>query len=377
MPKAKTPAKREIPEFAKPFIPALNDYIPRVISPGWTDERFFDFAWRSNRFDGYCANSGVLQNVDSAPCGVDVHEGECVFTRHNKINIALTGPTGTGKTSGLVNFAARHQLPVFTITPMTSAHAAFGQYVPDPDSGGLRWVKGPAWMIAEYGGILYFDEVNFLEPAVLSVFYALTDFRRSLILMEHPIKAVCDTHGMLESLDDDILGIDHRQCPGIRRWQGPLSIPLHPDTLVTASYNPVGSYAGTNVLNAAFSNRFYTIQYDYDTTIEHQLLHCESIALLGEALRLVPDQVRTPVSTNRLIEFERLISETEEYDLAKRLFLGNFPTHEQQAVRRILEDHFEDAPKNSDGGIFKFFGLKSNEADVLIEDEDEEEDWES
>lgn len=348
----------EVPEAIRPFIPEERMYVERPLVSGWTDSKFFDWVWRSNKKDGHCQASGLFIDENES-CGG--HKGQCHFEPHSKLNLALTGPTGTGKTSGLVNFAARHRLPMYTITPMTSAHAAFGQYVPDPDTGGLRWVKGPAWMIAEFGGVLYVDEMNFLEPAVQSTFFGLADFRRSMMLMEHPIKAVCDTHGFLQNLVDDITGVDHRNCPGIRRWEGPISIPLHRNTLLCASYNPVGAYAGTNQLNAALSNRFTTLSYAYDADIENELVSCPSIVLLGEALRSQPQEIRTPVSTNRLIEFERFIVETADYDLAKRMFLDNFTATEQLTVKTLLEDQFEKSSRQPDGGIFAHFGLTPDE----------------
>lgn len=361
----------ETPEYLRPFIPQLDQlkpYVPREVSPGVTDAEFLDFVWRSNKADGYCARNGQLLKRDQV-CAVDLHEGDCLYTPQNKLNVAIVGPTGTGKTSGLVNFAARHNLPMFTVNPDISAHAAFGQYVPDPDTGGLRWVNGPVWMIAEHGGLLYLDEINFFDPAVQAVFFGVFDFRRAMTLMEHPIKAVCDEHGMLQSLDDDILGIDHRKCAGIRRWVGPLSIPLHPATLVVSSYNPGGAYAGTNPVNAALANRFATMNYDYDTDVEEQILRCASIAALGKALRLV-DTIRTPVSTNRLERFEQLIQTTNDYGLAKRFFLADFPVPERDEVDTIMTNQFEVTNKVADGGILAFFSMGASEDETVLFDDE-------
>lgn len=359
----------ELPAAVAGFVPAKRHYVPREISSGWTDADLLDDVWESNQVDGYCARCGERMNMGDkcSDCGA-----KALFRQHSKVNIAITGPTGTGKTSGLVDFAHRHQLPLFTISMMTSAHAAFGQFVPDADTGGLRWLKGPAWMIAEHGGVLYFDEMNFLEPSVQAAFFGLIDFRRTLVLMEHPIKAHCQPHGPLEHLVDPITGQDHRQCPGIAPWDGPYSVRLNPKTLVAASYNPVsGEYAGTGQLNAAMANRFTVLRYPYSPEVEADLISCPSIRALGMALRNDVQRIRTPVSTNSLMEFERWIFETNDYLLARTLFLGRFTPAEQTVIRQILEDQFERNHRQPDKGIFGFFGITAQEDELVVDQEEE------
>lgn len=371
MAKLKTVRMAEMDPALRAFVPQERPYVPRYITGGTTDVELLDKVWEMNQHDGYCRGCFELRNADQ--CSTKGCQGE--FVLQAKVNIGITGPTGTGKTHGLQNFAYRHNLPMFTIGQMTSAHNAFGQFVPDADTGGLRWVKGPAWMIAEHGGVLYFDEMNFLEASVQAGFFSMTDFRRMLELIEHPVKAYCDDHGPLEHMVDPFTGIDHRSCDGFRRWEGPFNIHLNPRTLIVASWNPVGEYAGTGHLNAAFANRFSVLEYPYDETVEESLILCPSIREFGKALRLLTDSVHTPVSTNRLVDFERWIVTGGDYDLAKVMFVSNFAPYEQVTVRTLLEHQFQQNARLEDGGIFNFFNMKPEETDLdeeLFEDEDEE-----
>lgn len=349
-----------IPRAVRSFIPGDIGYVARQLTPEWTDAEFLDFVWQANQHAGFCQSCGTICDEGDKCCETPE------WRRHSRLNVAITGPTGAGKTSGLVDFAYRHGLPMFTVSYMTNVHSAFGQYVPDPDTGGLRWVKGPAWMIADHGGVLYLDEINFLDASVQAGFFSTLDFRQAITLMEHPIKAHCPEHGDLMYWVDPLTGTDHRQCDGVEPWDGPYQIKLNAKTLVCSSFNPVGEYAGTNHLNAALANRFVTLHYDYSRDVEGELLMSPSMAAFGNALRTsVRDRVRTPVSTNRLIEFERLIVETGDYPLAKTLFLGNFPGHEQPEVRQVLEDAFEQDADAPDGGIFGAFNID-------VPDEDDE-----
>jgi hypothetical protein len=95
-------------------------------------------------------------------------------------------------------------------------------------------------------------------------------------------------------------------------------------------------YKGTLDLNEAFSNRFpVPIDWNYDREVEAQL--CDSTRLLdfADQVRSLAE-IRTPVSTNMLMEFERHVHRYN-FAFAAGCLVRHFPTEERSAVARALE----------------------------------------
>ena len=222
-------------------------------------------------------------------------------------NVLLFGPTGPGKTSMLFAYAAKHQIPVATIQCNGGAdiHAVFGGQVMDEDRR-ITYVEADPITVVREGGILYFDELNFLPPRHTANFHGLFDFRRTLVLQDKQNEKVVAS----------------------------------PNLLVCASYNP--GYEGTRPLNEALANRFHLkMLCDYDTDIEKKLLarfNVESDTLISMATKIRAEYGRsytTPVSTNMLIEFvEQAIDMSIQFAIMN--FCNAFGEDERRAVRELF-----------------------------------------
>lgn len=223
-------------------------------------------------------------------------------------NVMIFGPTGPGKTSLVLAYAAAENLPVATI----QCHGAvdpstfWGGLVIDPDTGNLKgWEDSEATEIIKHGGILYLDEVNFLPAKIAATLHGLLDKRRQITLLE----------------------------------KGNEVIEAHPDLQIIASYNP--NYEGTKPLNEAFKNRFkIKVEFDYDPAVEAQLLCVPVLQTLATKLREshTRGDLDTPTSTNMLVEFEELAVDLS-YEFAVGNFLNAFTTEERKAVREVIDLH--------------------------------------
>ena len=226
-------------------------------------------------------------------------------------NVLIYGPTGPGKTSSVYAYAAEKQLPVVNVSCNGAAEPSYfiGGWQPNPDNNStLDFVAGDVVKAVQYGGIIYLDEVNFLPPKIAAYLHSLLDKRRTLSIPQAQGSSV------------------------------PSLIKAHPDCIVIGAYNP--DYEGTRPLNQAFKNRFaFKMHFDYDPTIEDQLLNSSSLLELATKLRdrYQIGDISTPVSTNLLIEFEEL-NEDEGlgFDYALTNFLSAFSDDERQVVKELL-----------------------------------------
>jgi hypothetical protein len=83
-------------------------------------------------------------------------------------------------------------------------------------------------------------------------------------------------------------------------------------------------------------NRFAVqLDWDYDPTVESQLIASTTLLGLAGACRDLAE-IRTPVSTNSLMEFERHF-QVFGYTMAARLFTNRFQPEERAAVARAME----------------------------------------
>jgi cobaltochelatase CobS len=93
--------------------------------------------------------------------------------------LMLIGPTGAGKTSGVVQFAARIGYPVTvpTISPRTEITDLMGGLFPQPN-GSFVWRDGPLTRAVREGHIFVIDEFNILDPGELMGLVTLLDHRK-------------------------------------------------------------------------------------------------------------------------------------------------------------------------------------------------------
>ncbi len=221
-----------------------------------------------------------------------------------KHNVLIEGPTGTGKTSSILAYAAYKNLPFYSVSSSngTEPTQLFGKYIPD-GNGGFVWQDGPVTDLVRHGGVLLINEVNFIPDRVKTVLFGLLDKRRKIELVDHQSEVI-----------------------------------YAPDNfIVFADMNP--DYEGTRPLNKAFRNRFATqLHFDYDSKIESRLVSSKSLLELSGQLR---DQIAqglfdTPVSTNMLIEFEEAARELN-VAFAIHNFVNHFPQDDRAAIKQVFD----------------------------------------
>lgn len=249
-----------------------------------------------------------------------------------KHNVLIEGPTGTGKTSSILAYAAHKNLPFYSVSSSSGTEPTqlFGKYIPD-GSGGFVWQDGAVTDLVRHGGVLLINEVNFIPDRVKTVLFGLLDRRRKIELLDHQSEVI-----------------------------------YAPDNfIVFADMNP--DYEGTRPLNKAFRNRFATqLFFDYDAKIESKLVGSKALLDVAKQLR---DQIAqglydTPVSTNMLIEFEDIANELD-VAFAVSNFINHFPQDDRASIKQVLDtwqSNIEASFKKS----------KSSTTTTVVEDEEEE-----
>lgn len=227
-------------------------------------------------------------------------------------NVLIYGPTGPGKTSLVLAYAAEDRKPVATVqcNGAVDPNTFWGSWQPDA-LGRLEWVYSEITEVIRHGGVLYLDEVNFLPPKVAAVFHGLLDKRRQITIPE----------------------------------RGNEVIKAHPGLLIICSYNP--DYEGTRPLNPAFKNRFkMKLRFDYEPAVEKELVCVPVMLDLATKLRTQhkTGELDTPVSTNMLIEFEELAVDLG-LAFAKENFLNAFTEEERGAVEEVFNNHYDKIAK--------------------------------
>jgi hypothetical protein len=228
------------------------------------------------------------------------------YARANHRNVLLYGPTGPGKTTSIQAWSAARGLRVAIISGSAALEPShlFGKYVSD-GKGGFAWVDGPVTDVVRNGGVLIFDEANFIGMKIITPSYSLLDRRRCISLLDH--------YGEV--------------------------IEAHPDLTVFATMNP--DYVGTGQLNAAFRNRFnMQIPWDYDPKVEAQLVKHKNLLVLANQLRAeaAKGQYETPIATNMLMEFGDFVDGLG-YEFAVENFIAHFADEEQASVRLVFQTH--------------------------------------
>ena len=248
------------------------------------------------------------------------------FAFNNGHNILLKGPTGCGKTMATQAWAAGRDKPYFSITSSAAAEPQqlFGKWIPAPDGKGLVWLNGPVTDIFEFGGVLLINEVNFLPRAIASSLFSALDSRRALQLVDYNNRVV-EAHRPEDCWCEPKTAAEKQTCR--ERW-----------VLIVADMNP--DYAGTWELNAAFQNRFaIQIDWDYEKTVEERLILSPNLVECAWKIREdSTGSMRTPVSTNMLIEFESTVGGLG-WDFAVGALMAKFDPRDRTFVSAIWNVH--------------------------------------
>lgn len=267
MPTAQTPRKLKRANVPDPLIPPrelAKRYVSRDVEGGVKDFELFDYA------------------------------------RENHFPLLIEGPTGCGKTMAVEAYAASRRMRFQSVSCNAGVDPTqfWGRVIPDGE-GGFVWQDGVVTDMARHGGVLLFNEINFLPERISTALFPLFDGRRMLNLLDHKGE----------------------------------TIKAHDDLLLVMDMNP--GYLGTRPLNAAFRNR-QTIQtvWNYDPDVEKQLVPCDALRDIVAKIR-ASESFDTPVSTNMMIEF---LSHASYFGVpyACENFTNHFRQEDRIAIRQIL-----------------------------------------
>lgn len=230
------------------------------------------------------------------------------IARRNGENVLIKGHAGSGKTMSVMAYASAYGLPFYPLssTAGTSIDHFFGHFVPDPVTGGFRWLDGAVTTLCRNGGVLLINEINFLAERISSALFSLLDDRREIQLLDK---------------DGEI-------------------IKAHPNLLIVGDMNP--NYRGTREMNKAFADRFkHVLEYPYDDTIERKLIKNKGVLTMANQLRerFEAGEITTPISTRSLVGLvDNVTNLGLEYAIYS--YLNHFPAGvEREAVKLVLETH--------------------------------------
>lgn len=225
------------------------------------------------------------------------------YARKAHLNVLVFGPTGPGKTSAVMAYAAKDKLPFYSVPCNVGIDPSelFGKYMKE----GEKWVwqDGPVTTMVRHGGVLLINEINMMPAKIAAALFSLLDKRRQIQLVAHKGEVIT----------------------------------AHPDFQVIADMNP--GYEGTRDLNAALKNRFpIKLDWGYEPAIEKQLVGSNALLELAGKLRArqAAGDIETPVSTNMLQEFERIATDLG-VEFAVSNFISAFDADERPAMKQVLD----------------------------------------
>lgn len=226
------------------------------------------------------------------------------LARQTRHNILMPGPTGAGKTTAAIAYAALNRMPYTSVE-------FDGGFVFADVIGATKWgldgkpyfMFGDLSLIVLYGGLADLSDCNLAPPKFMSPTFPMLDQRQIL-----PIK------------------------------EAGVVLKKHPNCLVCGSYNP--DYKGTSQLNEAFINRFgLPVKWGYDDGVEEALIGSRSPTLLTQVRRLrAHEDIRTDIGTNVMEEFITFAQHPMgDLAIAIEAMTYRFPDDEQEIVYRAME----------------------------------------
>jgi MoxR-like ATPase len=225
-------------------------------------------------------------------------------------NVLLRGPTGSSKTTFFRAYSAARGLPFYVVecNGAMDPGVILGRTTFDETS---KWVDGDWTLVIRYGGCGLIDEINMAHPRITAAYHQLLAVTRRMSLPEAG-ETIHAGHGGLGDPQPVLIG---------------------------AAYNP--RYDGTVRLNSALKNRFaQKHDWGYERAVEEQLITSVRLLEVADNVRSLAE-IRSPLSTNMLMEYERHVLRYNA-QAATRMLLGAFEDEERNGVFHAIHAN-EDA----------------------------------
>jgi MoxR-like ATPase len=259
------------------------------------------------------------------------------YALEKKRNVLIESPTGCGKTSAALAWAAARGIPAYVISFSVSTEKStmYGKMIPTED-GHFAWQDGSLTDIVRHGGLVVLDEINAASERQLFEVHGILDKRREITLTDHKSEVI-----------------------------------VAPDNfLVIATMNP--NYEGTRELNKALRNRFAVqLTWDYDPTIEAQLVQSKALLDMASQIReeIGKGTIKTPLSTNMLVEFEEI---TKELGLSSAImsFVNHFDARRERSSVKVVADTWSVNIEREIVGSKKTKKKSTGDVEIIEVDED-------
>ncbi|NCQ52134.1 AAA domain-containing protein [archaeon] len=273
----------------------------------------------------YCFQPFIRDVIDS------IHAGD---------NVLLTGGTGVGKTTHIVQLASRIKQPLLRINfnGETRMSDLIGKM--SVVNSETHWVDGVLPYAMRNGYWILFDELDFADPAVLSLLHPILEKNPSLTLKEN---------------------------------KGEIIKP-HPLFRVFATANSIGamseksgSYGGTNTMNEAFLDRWQVLMVDnLPAKEEIKVVRFEAPGLnatVAKKMVAFANMARNQdfgdanlmyggdnFSTRKIISWAKKTALHRNPIIgAQKSWLDKMPQSDQDSMMRILMTHFGSRKRTSKG----------------------------